>query len=533
MAVPTTEEKLKVLEEKVNALPEGSRADLTIKIKSKDPSQPGAISFPRNVCSLGGATLAHVVNPELWLPQLMGGGQFELDVYLPGGGATPVAAGFMFNLQGETRAYINHDAVDAPDWKGPAKITYPMKPPAKPSGGATPTIISALPQSAGTNAAPQTTSSGSAPSGGVPPQYLEALQRMQAEFAAQTQAFQQQIAEERRRAEEERHKRELEAIRMTQQAELASIKAAQQAELIAVRAEMERLKVIAATPPLPPPPEKPSLTDIIKDVLPAAAPLITTYIQSQAEERRRAEERQARAEERTAELIKEMRSKPAIDPTIEKLMERFAAEQQPASALIQQSAQATATMATQMMTMVQTMAESLQGPEESPMIKAVREVGGAIKDIVAAGAQQAVKPPPRRLPKPEDGTAQPPPPQNGATGAQPAQSFHGYTSPAATDAPPTPKSALERIKAMLLAHEDPDKVAIAALHALQTPEFQKALEAAEMNFEKLFSNLMTPEWVQGNSTYAIAFGQAFQKQAMMAGMVGGDPEEEEDAEEAA
>lgn len=532
MAVPTTEEKLKILEEKVNALPEGSRSDLTIKIKAKDPSQPGAISFPRNVCSLGGATLAHVVNPELWLPQLMGGGQFELDVYLPGGGATPVAAGFMFNLQGEARAYLNHDAVDAPDWKGPAKITYPMKPATKPASSATPTIISALPQSAGTNAAPQTSSFGTAPSGGVPSQYLEEMRRMQAEAAAQIQNLQNQIAEERRRAEDERHKRELEAIRMAQQAELASIKAAQQTELIAVRAEMERLKTAASTPP-PPPVEKPSLTDMIRDILPAAAPLITAYLSSQAEERRRAEERQARAEERTAELIREMRSKPAIDPTVEKMMERLAAEQQPATALVQQSLQGQATMLTQMAEVMRTVVELSSGPEESPGMKIFREAMGTIKDVAAASAQQA-QPKPRRLPRAE-GTngagANGAPPPSGTPSAQPSQGLHGYTP---TDgSPPPPKNALERIREMLLAHEDPDKVAVAALHALQTPEFQKALSDSDMNFERLFSNLMTSEWVQANSAYAIAFGQAFQKQAMMAGMIGGDSEDEDAEEEAA
>jgi hypothetical protein len=482
------DDKIKILEEKVNALPEESRGDLTIKIKSKDPSQPGAISMPRLVCTMAAAHITHVANPELWLPQLMGGGRFELDVYLPGNNAAPAVSGFVFDLQGDPRSFPDHDVVDVPSWKGPKKITYPMKPAVKPSTTAIPTFI-ASPQSVSTNVAPQTSSSGPTSSGGVPPQYLEEVRRMQAEFAAHTQMLQQQIADERRRAEEERHRREVEAIR-----------AAQQAELAALKADLDRIKSAPPPTPPPPPPEKPSIADMIRDILPAAAPLITAYLNSQAEERRRAEERQARAEERTAELIKEMRSRPVIDPEVGKLLERLSAEQQPASVLVQQSAQATATMAAQMMTMVQTMAESLQGPEESPVIKVVREVGGTLKDIVAAGAQQAQPRAPRRLPKSESVDTPGAMPQQGA-------GLHGY-DPAASGAP---LGILARIREMLLAHEDPDKVAQAAVEAFPTEEFQRALRASNMEADKMFERLMTPEWVEANGPYAYAFGQAFMK----------------------
>lgn len=510
-----SDEKIKILEEKVNALPEESRGDLTIKIKSKDPSQPGAISMPRLVCTMAAAHITHVANPELWLPQLMGGGRFELDVYLPGNNAAPAVSGFVFDLQGDPRSFPDHDVVESSAWKGPKKITYPMKPAVKPPTTTIPTFI-ASPQSVSTNVAPQTSSSGPTSSGGVPPQYLEELRRMQAESAAHIQMLQQQIADERRRAEEERHKRELEAMR-----------AAQQAELAALKADLERIKSTpppAPPPPPPPAPEKPSLADMIRDILPAAAPLITAYFTSQAEERRRAEERQARAEERTAELIKEMRSRPAIDPTVEKMLERLSAEQQPASVLVQQSAQATATMAAQMMTMVQTMAESLQGPEESPVIKVVREVGGTLKDIVTAGAQQAQPKAPRRLPRSE-GTPS-------APGAVPQQGagFHGYDSAANGGAP---SGVLARIREMLLAHEDPDKVAQAAVQAFPLAEFQKALREADMDANRMFENLMTSEWVAANSAYAIAFGQAFMKHAAMAGIIGGADADEEVEEEAA
>lgn len=523
----TNEEKIKILEEKVNALAEGSRGDLTIKLKTKDPSAPGAISFPRHVCSLGAANISHVVNPELWLPQLMGGGWFEMDVFLPGANASPAVAGLLFHLQGETRAFVDHDAVDAPAWKGPGRITYPMKPASKPSSTATPTILSAPSQSVGASVAPQTSSPGSTPSGGVPPQYLEELRRMQAEAAAQIQNLQNQIAEERRRAEEERHKRELEAVRAAQQAELAALKVAQQAELSAFRAEMERLKTIATTPP-PPPVEKASLADMLRDIIPAATPLITAYFTSQAEERRRAEERQARAEERTAELIKEMRARPTIDPTVEKMMERMTAEQQPATALIQQSLQGQATMVTQMAELVRTVVDLTSGPEESPAMKIFREAMGTIKDVAAVSAQQT-QPKTRRLPKAEGAVT--PPPQNGAAQPPAAAGMHGYTPTDVGPASPS-KNALDRIRDMLTAHEEPNKVAVAALQALQTPEFQKAIAEAG-DFEKLFSNLMTLEWIAANAAYAQAFGQAFQKQAMMAGMVGDDEGEEGVEEEAA
>jgi hypothetical protein len=497
MASDTIADKFKALEEKVKALGPDADGALVIKISRRDQTL-GGVPRASLVCTLGGASVSHAINPEVWLPRLMGGGSYTLAVFPPGMSAGAIVDGIeVATLSGESRPYPDLDAPKEEGWNGPKQIIYPLKRAVQeafqplniqsPPGASNPPSTSA----------PQTqTSPGSGGSNPGAAQYYEDARRQQEYYAAQIRALEQRLADEAR------------------QREIAEIKAAQQRELAALRAEMKEAAAKAAVPPPPPPPAGPSIAETLKELLPIALPFVTSWMAANAE-------RAARAEERQNKILEQMATRPVIPPEFKEMIELQRADALPMTTVLQQSAQATAAMASQMLSMAREVAEMNAGPEESAAIKAIREVGSAVQGIMSAapasGGQKA-----RRLPKVSDGQMMPPPPQPPV----PQQQAMSDLEPAA----PT-LGVLARIKASLIAHEDPDQVAAACVKAFGTKEFQNALEAAQMDPRQMFENLMSAEWLVANSVYATAFGKAFMKHGQAAGIFREEGEEEEEGEE--
>lgn len=493
-------DKIKILEEKIKGLDQKDvDGNLMIKIYRRETSVPGGIFSPQVYCTLTGGAITHVANPELWLPALAGGGSFSLAVHAPGSSSVALVDGINFTLTGrEEYKFPNLDALDDISWKGPRAVIFPTKVATKSSPS---TVIASPPGAAGTIPAPQTPLPGSA-SSGVTHQDQE-LRRLIEEQRAYSAALQRQLEEERRLREEERHKREMEALRIRQEAELERQKLATEN----LRKEIEAIK---ATPP--PAQKAPSLLEMLKEALPVAAPLITTWMNASAERERRAEERQA-------EILKSIQSRPAIDPMIKEILDQQSANQLPMATFMQQSAASTGALLNQMTEMAKTMLEMSAGPEESPVIKATREVGNVIQGLVTAS--NTAPRPPRRLPRQEVGEAPPPTPSRPQ--AQPA--MNGLDE----KIPVPPNGVLAKLKAMLIAHEDPEKVAAETIKAFPSPEFQKALEGVGGDPEALFGQLLGVAWIQANLEYANAFGTAFTKQAQQAGLGGEDEGAEEEA----
>ena len=493
MASDSTD-KLKILEEKIKGL-DNKNADgnLMIKVSKRDTAVPHGMYRPQIVCTLVGGAVSHVANPELWLPRLMGGGSFALGVFVPEASSVALVDGIEITLTGiEERRFPDLDATDDPAWKGPKTIIYPTKS----AKQGTPTTFASPPSTLpNTNTAPQSHVSGMGGGSGATSQETAEMRRLIEEHRAYALNLQQQLEAERRQREEDRHKREMEILRAQQQAENER----QRQDMEKVR---EELKAIKNAPPPAPATPAPTFMEMLKEALPVAAPLITAWMAASAEKERR-------AEERLNKTLEAIAAKPAIDPMIKEMLDQKAASELPLATYMQQSAASTAALIGQMANMAKDMIEMSSGPEESMAVKAIREVGNVVQGIASSVSAPAPKPP-RRLPRVEGQQAAPAAPQ------QPA-AMHGLDG-----APPT--GVLAKLKAMLIAKEDPDKVAAETLRVYETPEFQRALEGVGGNPEALFGHLLGEEWIRANLEYANSFGTAFAKHVQSA-QAAGDPEE--------
>ncbi len=85
------------------------------------------ISLPAEViASFSGAVLQNLVDPQLWLPQVAGGGKYRIQAYHQSDLAKPVGGFLSFLLDSEPRE-VDISAATRPGWQGPAELTYPLK----------------------------------------------------------------------------------------------------------------------------------------------------------------------------------------------------------------------------------------------------------------------------------------------------------------------------------------------------------------------------------------------------------------------
>ena len=118
-------DKLKVLEEKVKGLDDkNADGNLMIKVSKRDTALPSGIYRSQIVCTLSGAAISHVANPELWLPALMGGGEFLLSVHAAGQSSVALVEGIPVTLIGDERRLPDLDVTSDPLWKGPKTIEW-------------------------------------------------------------------------------------------------------------------------------------------------------------------------------------------------------------------------------------------------------------------------------------------------------------------------------------------------------------------------------------------------------------------------
>lgn len=498
MADPLTE-KFKTLEEKVKALGPDTDGNLVIKISRRETLGVGGVMRPALVCTIGGASIAHAISPEVWLPRLLGGGRYTLAVFPPGVSTSPIVDGIDTELSGQPYPTPDLDAPKEDGWNGPKHVIYPLP---RPSRESTPMVIQSPPGagSSPSTSVPHTTSLGSGgPNLGAAQQ--EELRRAHEQYQAQIAALNQRLADEQRRRE------------------MDEIRSAQKREVDALKAEMRELLQRAVPPPPPPAPPQQSIGDLVKELLPAVLPVVTAIMASNAERERRAEERQNK-------VLEALANRPAISPEIKELMEAQRADQLPVTAILQQTAQATAAMASQMLSMAREVAEMQSGPEESAGIKVIREVGNAVQGIMSASTATPPGMKPRRLPKAE-GTPVVSAPL--APAPAPTQAL-GEVVPLRSAAGATPLT-LAQIKDLLLQQQDVEMIAQECVKSFETPEFQKALEAAKYDPGEMFKTLMTAEWLMANAAYATSFGQAFMKHGRAAGIFTEEGEEEEENED--
>ncbi len=79
---------------------------------------------PTRIAMFSGATATHLVNPELWIPQLAGGGNFMLQAYHVSDLNKPVGGFVTFPVEGDPRD-VDIAATVKTSWRGPAILDFP------------------------------------------------------------------------------------------------------------------------------------------------------------------------------------------------------------------------------------------------------------------------------------------------------------------------------------------------------------------------------------------------------------------------
>ena len=507
----TVDESLQILQAKIKDLPNGD--DLTVKLYRKRGGALGAAGIPDVFAVLSGARLAHVANPEMWIPRLAGAGSFLMSVYSSDDQVRPLTTYIPFFVEGPSRE-VDLDAVIDPNWRGPARLDWPeRRVPQQQQGGYSVNLAPPAPPLA---SAPQTQTSGTgAPGAHFQQQAAPAVERHIADWMA---AKERELAEARAALELERE-------RLRSEARFAQLEAK-------LTAQAEASRAVAAMPPPPPAPPKESIADILK----AGMPLIQQVLTGQQEMRLEMMKVSQAQQAETRELMKAVLTRPAIDPTMLALIERRDANEQPTSAILAQTAAVMGTMMENSMQMARFVAESGSAPAESPMLAAFREVAGAVEKIATASIQ-APKPKPRR-------PAGPPTPAASSSSVQPAAvpapgAVVGASAPTNVVPFQRPSEAvvdggaqvqqlggvdaleeglLDRLEQMIRSHEEPAKVAAYLVSIFNSDEFQDALQAADGSIPTLFQ-VRLGSWSMDPTN--LPYGQALLNQVVEQGTAAG------------
>lgn len=527
----TVDESLQILQAKIKDLPNGD--DLTVKLYRKRGGVLGAAGIPDVFAVLSGARLAHVANPEMWIPRLAGAGSFLMSVYSSDDQVRPLTAYIPFIVDGPSRE-VDLDAVIDPNWRGPARLDWPERrvPQQQQQGGYSVNLAPPAPPLA---SAPQTQTSGTGAPGAhfQQPPAAPVIERHVADWMA---AKERELAEAKAALELERE-------RLRSEARFAQLEAR-------LTAQAEASRAAAAAPTPPPAPPKESLADVLKAAVPIIQQVLTGQQEMRLEMMRVSQAQQAE----TRELMKAALTRPAIDPTMLALIERRDANEQPASAILAQTTAAMSTMMENTMSMARFVAESSGAPAESPMLTAFREVASAVEKITTA-SMQAPKPKQRRpagppvpaAPPASTGGAQaaPAPVQGAPVGAEaPASNVVPFQRPSeavvdgaaqiqqlgGVDA--LEEGLLDRLEQMIRNHEEPAKVAAFLVSIFNSDEFQDALQAADGSIPTLFqARLGTWSLDPANLPYGQALLNQVVEQGTAAGIFQDDNEEgEQEAE---
>lgn len=490
----------------------------TIKVWRANP----AANETMQMAALSGAQLTHVVNPELWLPQLCGGGRYGFYVYHVSNPIEHIGGTLKHTLAGEPRA-IDMDAPKRPGWVGPEKLDFPPAP-----QQAQPTqVIGAAPPLNPTSSSSQTTGSGGGGGGATDPRIEQTLRELNTQ--------RELLANSQRQLDETRHKMELERVQVQNDQKLRDLEA----------------RLLAAQPKVT---ESPLAG--IKELIAPLLGLFQAWMTGQSEMRQLMFKMDSERSQKSDALMMKMMERPAVDPLMMTLFDKlqgFSQSANPSAEMVGQMAELT-------MSMVDRAAEMANGQPESHWITAAREFAKAIGAAVGGmkiqkkpGQGQGQRPPAQALPpgaqRPAQGFQGIPgtPPGNGA-GAVPTQTYQqpapGVTQPQQAQAQPQqvehqqPNGAppaqpervmtvIESLVAAVKSYAPVDQLAKAVITSVPDPGFQAELTAVDGSLQGLAAKYLA-DWVgadpQRNGPYVTSLLAAIEKEGRAAGVFEADDE---------
>lgn len=467
-AIPT-EETFHLLREKAKA--DGDA--FTVKVWRR--THMGAV--PELAASLSGAMVEHFSNPELWIPNLCGGGNFSLQGYHPTDLGKPVGGFLQFTVKSSEPKSVDSEVIKKPEWRGPPVLDFPQKEsPRDRDAGSMYDVRSPPGPGEGSRSATATTQTWPRQPGGdvLSPNYGgEASWQVQRQLQGALEAEKRRLDEERLANEREKHKNELAALAKSHEADMA---------------KMEARIMGAMQKPTGPDPSIAMFETMMK--LQASAALAATEDRRErekqaAEDRRAAELRQERNDERFNKLLEKMSDRPKEDPLamIEKVSNIMGKNNSNDAQLkmMHSMAEMHQMQIGTAMDFIQASADMQLGArekEESPIIKGIE---AAVKGVAAMAKGAQVKRPPQQFAQPvlqptyeqqaraPQQAPQPPPPQQ----AQPQQ--------------PVP-TILEQLENGIRGKADVKVVAKAIVNHIKDPSVLAALFEVGNDFEVLINN---------------------------------------------
>lgn len=517
----TSEETINLLREKAAATTDNFR----IKLWRFDHLSNQALQ----IATFADASVSHVTNPEMWVPQFAGGGRLAFNVYHATDINAPLGGYVKFQVEGEPRP-LDLSAPFTAGWAGPKVLEYPKRPQAQ----AYNTVASPL-NPAGTS--PLTNVPGGG--GGAP---LFTLQQSNDPVVAKAVTDLQMKVEalnaSRAALEEERHRLELQGIRQEQDMRLRELEA-KTAQQIATLSQARPVEHASSS---------------FKEIAAIFAPILQTVLQAQADTRnvmlKIDSERSARDSERAQRsetLMLEMMKRPAIDPTVLAILEKSREGSQPQAEMVAQMASAMGNVAEVTMHVVGQAAEMANGGQEHWGLTAAREIAKGMGALVT-GMKPGVKAPgarppgPPALPAQAQGFAGMPgttPTGNGAVAAQnfqpPAPGVAGQGPQAHVQQPQPPgPSSIEQLIGAIRAYVPPHAVADAVMQSLHDPVFVAELDAADGSMPALATKYLGSDWLSldpRNTPYAQALFAEIDARAKAAGLDQPDDGDDEDDED--
>lgn len=478
---------------------------------------------PELVSTLSGALLSHFVNPELWVPQLCGGGKFHLQAFHASDMNKPVGGVIMIEIANLDSKEVDIVAPTRSGWQGPAEITFPLKDarPAQQDMGYGTSISPPGPGS--TDSASRTTHGWPRPPGGgvSREQYGDGpgWETTRAGLAT-IEAERRRFEEEKLAAEREKHKNEIAALQKSHEADNRALKA-------------ELMGEIRAAKPTGPDP---------------MTTLLTTMMAQQSEDRRASELRQAedrraaavaqeRSDARFSLLIEKMNDKPKENPLdmIAKVIEITGGGKKGNDGVIEAQTKMMHSMSEMMgqqvsvaMDFVSAAADlqlGQQGGNEPGWVKGIESVvktvgamakGVQVKRPAPAGQQPL---PPQAQAHPDQQYVQPAP----GSQAVPVQQF--AKPPAKPKAPVEMPPAIDQfINAIKNYGLPPAQIAKALVTNISDPSLIEAFAAAGGDFEALIQQRLGA-WANEkpeNAQYLIALIAEVKRQFVEAGIIEAD-----------
>lgn len=454
-----------------------------------------------NLCTLDGATILHVANPETWLPRLYGGGpNYTIYVYHSLDPTALIGSPLQVQIQGAPFDRINYAELISSGWQGPSTLIYPdPKTAAQTTEQQSAAVTHLSPVASVGSGAPQTSVPGLLPQGASTNDPAVAAAWAQLETA---------------RRELDLRDRKIELERVQAQAD----------------ARMQALEHRLLGQ------QKPSdLPALITAIGTALVPVITGFMQAQSESRREQQEQTKLLAQQNSEILKVVLSDKRDDAPMGKMM-----------------AAMTDTMSSAMKiqnNLMHQMADAGFGPpkEESTAMKVTREIvkgfnalagSGALAGMAAGGLQprlpapkqpqlRAVKSPVVPVPRPAatpnatGGQA-----VNGTLAEQPAvaeavaavENVSDAAVVVGADGEVAEVSVVDRLIEMLRARVHPHSVVDLFFDAIDSEDedLTAALQEFGGNPVTLFGARLGAEWISNldNVVYAQTVGRELQAMAV-------------------